>query len=128
MATFDQAHLLAFMQDNFLVIASVTLLSLLILRPLLDGKRRRLPPGPLGLPLLGYLPFLARNHTDSLMPLFRRYGKIFSLRLGAYDVVFISDFEVLKRISKQDAFNHRPEYTILTNLLPHTLSGRESLS
>ena len=123
MAAFDHARLLAFMQEHFLLMTAVTLISLLILRPLFDSKRRRLPPGPTGLPLLGYMPFMARNHTDTLMQMFRRYGKIFSLRLGLTDVVFISDFEVLKRISKLDVFNYRPEFSIFTLLMPAALGN-----
>ena len=114
---------LEFLSKNALIIATITLLSLLILRPLFDSKRRRLPPGPTGLPLLGYLPFMSRNHTDTLMQLFSRYGKIFSLRLGLTDVVFISDFEVLKRISKLDVFNYRPEFSFFTLVFPASMGS-----
>ena len=114
---------LEFLSKNALIIATITLLSLLILRPLFDSKRRRLPPGPTGLPLLGYLTFMSRNHTDTLMQLFSRYGKIFSLRLGLTDVVFISDFEVLKRISKLDVFNYRPEFSFFTLVFPASMGS-----
>ena len=114
---------LEFLSKNALIIATITLLSFLILRPLFDSKRRRLPPGPTGLPLLGYLTFMSRNHTDTLMQLFSRYGKIFSLRLGLTDVVFISDFEVLKRISKLDVFNYRPEFSFFTLVFPASMGS-----
>ena len=114
---------LEFLIKNALMIATITLLSFLILRPLFDSKRRRLPPGPTGLPLLGYMPFMARNNTDTFMQLFSRYGKIFSLRLGLTDVVFISDFEVLKRISKLDVFNYRPEFSFFTLVFPASMGS-----
>ena len=109
-----------------LVLVTVSLIAFLLLSPWLDHRRRRLPPGPWGLPLLGYLPFLARNHTDSVMRLIKRYGKIFCLRFGVFDVVFVADFEVLKRITRLDVFNNRPQFTIFTHLLGAALGNSES--
>ncbi|KAE8647886.1 flavonoid 3'-monooxygenase CYP75B137 [Cucumis sativus] len=41
-----------------------------------------LPPGPRGLPLLGYLPFLSTNLHHTFNNLAKMYGPIFKLRLG----------------------------------------------
>ena len=97
-------------------------------RPYLDPKRRRLPPGPIGLPILGSLPFMSGDTTTWIMGLFARYGKIASARLGSCDVVFVGDYEVLKRISMIDAFNYRPPDTVFALLLPTALGNRESLA
>ncbi|CAK9311057.1 unnamed protein product [Citrullus colocynthis] len=45
-------------------------------------RRPCLPPGPHGLPLVGYLPFLSGNPHHKLTHLSEIYGPVFKLRLG----------------------------------------------
>lgn len=39
--------------------------------------RRNIPPGPYGLPLVGYIPFLSDNAHRELYDLSEKYGKVF---------------------------------------------------
>jgi hypothetical protein len=93
-----------------------------VMRHLFDPKRKKLPPGPSGLPLLGYLPFMPSNNEPVLRKLRQRYGKIFSIRLGSQDVVFLSDFEVIRKVTMRPAFNCRPDYSSLSFIMPDSLS------
>lgn len=45
------------------------------------------PPGPSGLPIVGYLPFLSKYAHEDFVRLSEKYGPVFSLRLGGQDVV-----------------------------------------
>ena len=45
-------------------------------------RRPSLPPGPRGLPLVGYLPFLLRNIHRTFADLAEIYGAVFKLRIG----------------------------------------------
>jgi len=47
------------------------------------NKKSTFPPGPTGVPFLGYLPFLT-NHPSELGKLARKYGNIFSVTLGSF--------------------------------------------
>ncbi|XP_040068815.1 cytochrome P450 2F3 [Ixodes scapularis] len=60
------------------------------------GKKQTLPPGPRGLPLLGYLPFLEKNLHVKLRDLSREYGPVFGLKVGAANIVVLNDFESIK--------------------------------
>ena len=91
-------------------------------------SRRRLPPGPLGIPLLGYIPFIPRDYGDTLMSLTRTYGKVFTLRLGSEDVVFVADFELLRTCMQSDLFNYRPGFSYFSSFHLSSLAawvGRE---
>lgn len=100
------------MDTTILVAALACLLAIYFMRWLsLGGK---LPPGPLGLPILGYIPFLSRKPYFDLQRLAKKYGNVFSLRLGSAYVVVLNDFESIKEAFAQDAFMGRPEESPFT--------------
>ena len=72
-------------------------------------KRRNLPPGPYGLPLVGYAPFIPTEYQSLFNEFTKKYGRIFSLTLYGTDVVVVSDFDVIKKILMKDVFNGRPD-------------------
>ena len=41
-------------------------------------SRKRLPPGPTGLPFVGYIPFLGRAAHKQIAELSRKYGNVFT--------------------------------------------------
>ncbi|PHT39344.1 Cytochrome [Capsicum baccatum] len=89
----------------------ITILSFLLPKNKKNGKNN-MPPGPIGLPFIGNL-----HQFDSLAPhlyfwkLSKKYGKIFSLKLGsAATVVVVSSEKLAKEVMKtQDlVFCSRP--------------------
>ncbi|PIN14767.1 Cytochrome P450 CYP2 subfamily [Handroanthus impetiginosus] len=67
-------------------------------------KTPPLPPGPQGLPILGYLPFLSKNMHHQFTDLAHKYGPIFKLYLGTKLCVVISSPSLVKEIVRdQDA-------------------------
>nr|XP_054929265.1 uncharacterized protein LOC126535771 [Dermacentor andersoni] len=55
------------------------------------AKDKRLPPGPRGIPLLGYLPFIWKPYHVVFQELSEKYGPIIRLQLGIKDVVVLND-------------------------------------
>lgn len=64
----------------------------------LSGKTPPLPPGPRGLPVLGYLPFLSSNILHQFTDLAHQYGPIYKLRLGSKLCVVISSSSLVKQV------------------------------
>ncbi|XP_014480546.1 PREDICTED: cytochrome P450 18a1 [Dinoponera quadriceps] len=70
---------------------------------------RDLPPGPWGLPITGYLPFLKRQDVHlQFCELAKKYGSIFSLRLGTQNLVVLSDHRLIREAFRRDEFTGRP--------------------
>lgn len=81
----------------------VSLVSVYLL-DLLAHARRRLPPGPLPLPLIGSLHLLGSQPHRSLALLAKTHGPLMSLRLGAVTTVVVSSPAVAREIlQKQDS-------------------------
>ncbi|KAK4876362.1 hypothetical protein RN001_012784 [Aquatica leii] len=74
--------------------------------------QRKLPPGPWGLPVLGYLPFLnPKAPHETLTDLARKYGKIYGLHLGSIYTVVLSDpAMILTAFSKDKVTGRAPLY------------------
>ena len=62
-------------------------------------KFKRLPPGPLSLPIIGGAHLLGREPCKNLLKMSAKYGDLFSLRLGMRErVVYVMDPEVMKQV------------------------------
>nr|XP_027081590.1 geraniol 8-hydroxylase-like [Coffea arabica] len=59
-----------------------------------------LPPGPRGLPVVGYLPFLGTNLHTEFAELAHQYGPIFKLQLGNKLCVVLSSPPLIREITR----------------------------
>ncbi|KAJ4847201.1 hypothetical protein Tsubulata_049635, partial [Turnera subulata] len=62
---------------------------------------RLLPPGPRGLPIIGYLPFLTPNLHQLFLNLARTYGPIYKLSLGQKLCIVISSPTLAKEVVQE---------------------------
>ncbi|CAG2110465.1 unnamed protein product, partial [Medioppia subpectinata] len=72
-------------------------------------ERLSLPSGPIGVPLVGYLPFLGREPHKDIAKLSDKYGGVFTLQLGVYNTVIVNDWESAKDALLKDSFLDRPK-------------------
>lgn len=88
-----------------------------------NKEKPPLPPGPRGLPLVGYLPFLGSNLHHSFKELASLYGPIFKLRLGTKDCIVITSPSLVKEVVRdQDVvFANRGHIIAAESLLFGTL-------
>lgn len=71
-------------------------------------NRKRLPPGPRGIPILGYLPWIdAKRPYLSLTDLARKYGPICGLRMGSVYTIILSDPQLVRQALAKDVFAGR---------------------
>lgn len=69
---------------------------------------QNLPPGPWGLPVLGYLPFLDRRFPHlTLTDLSKRYGPIYGISMGSVYTVVLSDHKLIRDAFAKDNFSGR---------------------
>ncbi|XP_045490965.1 cytochrome P450 306a1 [Colias croceus] len=67
-----------------------------------------LPPGPWGLPVVGYLPFFDRfNPHLTLTKLAKEYGPIYSIGMGSVYTVVLSDHKLIREAFAKDSFSGR---------------------
>ena len=100
---------------GYATLPAVSILCLVLLvHSVLKSKRGKLPPGPTGLPFFGYIPFIPTNYIEKLTTLFKKYGDVFCVRLGSFDVVFLADYDLIKEAYIKDVFNHRPSFSFLS--------------
>ncbi|KAG0435704.1 hypothetical protein HPB47_018361 [Ixodes persulcatus] len=74
---------------------------------------RPLPPGPTGVPVLGYLPFLGSSPHFTYQRLAAKYGPIVRVKLGSEDVVVLNDLDSIKEGLNKDELLARPAHFIL---------------
>lgn len=89
----------------------VSFLSLAIVSYRYYAFRRRLPPGPKGLPLIGNLHEIPQSHpwlTHTEMH--KKYGPIFSMQFGLQTVIFLGTYEVARELleKRSNIYSSRP--------------------
>lgn len=80
------------------------------------GPSLPLPPGPLGIPVLGFLPFVSKNFHLTLTQLSQKYGSCYQIFLGSKRIVVLSDARLIKDAFRQPVFSGRPD-SELTRIL-----------
>lgn len=69
---------------------------------------KQLPPGPWGLPIVGYLPFIKRDHPHlTLTKLSKQYGPIYGINMGSVYTVVLSDHKLVREAFAKDVFSGR---------------------
>ncbi|KAL0285465.1 UNVERIFIED_CONTAM: cytochrome [Sesamum angustifolium] len=82
------------------IISALVICIIWCIKTSLNPARRTpsLPPGPRGLPILGYLPFLGNNLHHQFADLAQRYGPIYKLYLGNKLCVVINSPSLVKEV------------------------------
>ncbi|XP_039157635.1 cytochrome P450 71AU50-like [Eucalyptus grandis] len=98
------------------------LLAHLLFRSLLwktQTKKKELPPGPRGFPILGNLPSLGKNPHHDLRKLAQKYGPIMYLRLGFMPTIIVSSPEAAELVLKTHdlVFASRPPQEAMKHML-----------
>ena len=62
-------------------------------------RPNKFPPGPRGIPIFGYLPFIGNKPHKTVLKLSKKYGPILSIRFGLEDHLFLNDFESIHKVS-----------------------------
>ncbi|KAF5774902.1 putative cytochrome P450 [Helianthus annuus] len=66
-----------------------------------SSRKAHLPPGPYGLPVIGYLPFLSSNLHEKFTEIAHKYGPIFSLQLGSKLHVVVNSMDLAKAVARE---------------------------
>ena len=65
----------------------------------LKGSKRKEPPGPWSLPIVGYLPFIDRKRPNlTFVELAKKYGDVFQLRLGSTKMVVVNGQRAIRKL------------------------------
>ncbi|XP_022902514.1 cytochrome P450 18a1 [Onthophagus taurus] len=75
-----------------------------------------LPPGPIGLPVIGLLPKAKGNYHDFFTSLAKKYGSLYSTRLGSQLIIVLSDYKLIREAFRKEVFTGRP-INEFTNIL-----------
>lgn len=75
-----------------------------------DKRPHNFPPGPIGLPLVGYYPFLGKLPFKTLMELGKKYGGIYSIKIGNANILVVNKWKSVKEvlINQSEVFAGRP--------------------
>nr|BAV93937.1 cytochrome P450 3201A1 [Chamberlinius hualienensis] len=85
----------------------------------------QLPPGPWGLPLIGYLPWIGRKPCVTFLGLKKKYGNLITVNLGGITMLVLNDWNAIKAtlIDRKHHFSGRPNAYI-----SDTITGRKDMA
>ena len=65
-------------------------------------RPKNMPPGPRGLPIVGYLPFMEKRMERTAYQLSEKFGNVLTIRIGSDDIVFLNDYERIYKVSTRE--------------------------
>ncbi|GFY46277.1 cytochrome P450 2J6 [Trichonephila inaurata madagascariensis] len=71
-------------------------------------RRYKLPPGPWGVPFIGYFPFLGDEPFKTLLKLTEKYGSVYSINFNGSYTIILNDFESVREAFNNPAVSDRP--------------------
>lgn len=77
---------------------------------------RNLPPGPWGMPIIGYLLFMGTEKHTTLMALAKRFGSVYCASLGFQLTVVLSDHNMIRAAFGRKEFTGRPDTPFMKTL------------
>ncbi|CAG2104078.1 unnamed protein product, partial [Medioppia subpectinata] len=80
--------------------------------------KNALPPGPIGLPFIGYMPFLKGEPSRVFVQLAKKYGPVFGLQMGSQPVVVLNDWPSIKAALSHNSALHRPKHNFFNTAFP----------
>jgi len=79
---------------------------------------KNLPPGPWGIPIFGYLPWLSPTEPyKTLTELARKYGPIYSIQLGKHFAVVMSDPTSLRTALARNELTDRTNFKVINEIM-----------
>lgn len=95
--------------------------NLMILFWMYNWKPKNFPPGPIQLPVVGSLSFLGDQPFKTFVEVGKKYGNVFSVRLGNSYMVVLNDWPDIKEgfINQNDAFIRRTRSTLYESIFTY---------
>ncbi len=98
---------------SLIIIVIAGVLWCLLLRRISHGTAgRKSLPGPWGLPIVGYIPFLGRKMNKTITALAKRYGDVFQMSIGTRKIIVVSGQRAIREalLKKGADFAGRPDF------------------
>nr|XP_039248531.1 cytochrome P450 2U1-like [Styela clava] len=78
-------------------------------------RPKNFPPGPHGLPLVGYTPFMGDNPAELFRKMKSKYGSVMSVQMGRDDWVVLNDYDTIMEalVKQSEKFSGRPKLFML---------------
>ncbi|GIY79343.1 cytochrome P450 2J6 [Caerostris darwini] len=89
------------------VLAVLVLLGVVVYK-WIQNRKLNYPPGPIGLPFVGYLPFLMKEGYKKVWNLSKKYGDLFCFYFGPQLVISVNEYETAKEILSHPMTLARP--------------------
>ncbi|XP_042146406.1 cytochrome P450 18a1-like [Ixodes scapularis] len=104
--------------DIILAMVAILILSVLLFKDKsrATDKNKILAPGPKGLPILGYMPFIGPTPHVKYKELSKIYGPIVRVKMGSTDVLVLHDVQSIKEGLNKDEVLARPPYFLLRRM------------
>lgn len=103
---------------DWIAVVLIAVILAILLR--FSGSRpKNLPPGPFGLPLVGYFPFLGKYPYVTLANVGRKYGSVYTLPLGHKYAIILNDWTAIKEslVQQSEIFSGRPSTVLFEDVI-----------